>query len=207
MSDARTRELERRALLGDHEAQVRLLRARVRAGDLPIERLRLAAYLGHAPSREALGEEALPPADLQAWIRGLAAHPDSVLAGVRAAVVAAERVLPLWEAERPNDDRPRLLIAATVAWIRHPCFDHARAARGRLSSRIASEAQEQVLAAIRLAAGAAEVAQSPSASAPRRSVFYAAAACSLAAGLVGEVHLRSAIGRALAPWALGLETD
>ena len=59
MSDSRLRELERLAALGDREARVRLLAERVRGGDLPRERLALAAYLGDPAAREEMA--CLPP--------------------------------------------------------------------------------------------------------------------------------------------------
>lgn len=204
MGDFEQRYLER-TRGEDLDADAQLLRQRLRAGSLEPARLRLAAYLGDRASQAALSDPPAASPDLQAWIREL--EPFGALgvqAGVRAAIEAGRLVLPRWDELRPNDPRPHRLLAAAVAWARCPCFDHACAARGRLTRRLDSEELERVVTTLRLVPAAAEVAQSPSATAPRRSLFYAAAACSLAAGLVGEVRTRCAIQRALVPWALGL---
>jgi len=71
MGDQDRRELER-ALAGgeDLAARVGLLTARVRAGELTPDRLRLAAHLGDPAAREAAGAPP-PPADLYAWLADL----------------------------------------------------------------------------------------------------------------------------------------
>lgn len=61
MADAELRAQERRALAsGTHEDAARLLVARVRAGQLPAPRVRLAAALGDPPARLALPALAAP---------------------------------------------------------------------------------------------------------------------------------------------------
>ena len=63
MSDLRARELERRwRETGALEDRVAWLRQRMRGGELPLERLALAAAVGDAASGEVLGW----PADLEA---------------------------------------------------------------------------------------------------------------------------------------------
>src|SRR5688500_2275009 len=55
MADQRLRSAERDVLTGEPGAPARLLRERLRAGTLDVERARLAAWLGDADAREALG--------------------------------------------------------------------------------------------------------------------------------------------------------
>jgi len=55
MSDIKEREIARRALTGDPQAQATLLQRRMRTGELTANRVHLAAYLGHQPAREVLG--------------------------------------------------------------------------------------------------------------------------------------------------------
>ena len=91
MADERLRRLLREAALGDPEAQVRLLRERVRAGVLDDERMRLAAYLGDAASQEVLGDAApAVPEDLEEWLGGLSEQ--SPEASIRARIAAARFV-------------------------------------------------------------------------------------------------------------------
>ena len=88
MSDARIRELERLAAQGDPGAAASLLAERLRSGDLPLDDLRLAAYLGHPPAVAALGEEApSQPDHVEGWVQGLA--PWGERAVVQAALAAA----------------------------------------------------------------------------------------------------------------------
>lgn len=92
MTDARLRDAERRwretGALADEAAW---LRERVRAGALDDERLRLAAYVGHAAARLALATPVLSSPYVQAWIYGL--QPWGVEPAQRAAVAAARRAL------------------------------------------------------------------------------------------------------------------
>lgn len=103
---------------------------RVRAGDLSRIDLELAAYLGHAPARVALGPsvlsrgpyfggwaqgdftaDELARSDLAFWIRGLERWGVPVL--VRALVAVGRLALPRIEAERARVHDLRLAIAAT----------------------------------------------------------------------------------------------
>ncbi len=138
--DRRLRELER---AGD---PVALLRNRLRARQLTMEQVELAACLGH-PAALALRpevelgdweiERSLRP-DLRATqevIRKAQARcGDTFLA--RFAADCAERALDFWVAVHPEDSRPREAIAAARAWAECPCKPHkqlaadaARAAR------------------------------------------------------------------------------
>lgn len=137
MTDRRLRELERRLAEGDAAAEAPLLAERLRAGTLAPERLRLAAYLAHAPARDALADAAPRlREDLEGWIRGLAEWGPQ--AWVRAAVAAARRVLSLYEErfEAPGsfDLRPREAIEAAELWLRQPSPDTLLSARAHAAA-------------------------------------------------------------------------
>jgi hypothetical protein len=123
MSDQRLRRLEREAE-ADPAALVRLLRERLRAGALSEQDLRLAAYLGHAPAAEAIGERPFPPGvrDLQARLIGL--YEFGLEAALRAQVALARAFMPQFEADRPGDRRPHEALEAVEAWIACPCEEH-----------------------------------------------------------------------------------
>lgn len=122
MADTDLRTLERRAALGDPQAQARHLLQRMRVGELPLRRISLLAYLGEPGARAALGDEApRPSAELETWARALAGWGREV--AVRATVAATEAALaaPAGVAEPCLD--------AARAWLTCPCDAHARAAR------------------------------------------------------------------------------
>jgi hypothetical protein len=84
--DARLRGHERLQQLGLLDERAAWMRARVRRGDLEVDRLRLAAYLGDEAARAALSTELLVPgvqaqaaevADLQAF-RAMLSRPRAV---------------------------------------------------------------------------------------------------------------------------------
>ncbi len=121
MADQRLRDLERDATHGDLQARARLLRERLRVGDLAEERLRLAAYLGDEAARSACGDAAavfvltLPdePTDVTVserthgeWVRQLLALGGR--AGLARAVVAGLRVA----------DQRRGLLASGASYSR-----------------------------------------------------------------------------------------
>ncbi|MCO5166330.1 MAG: hypothetical protein M9894_08200 [Planctomycetes bacterium] len=119
MSDDAQRERERRLRQGDDPAdEARVLAGALRAGRLARERLALAAFLGHAAARQALG---VPPGDAcAAWVAAL--DEAGRLALVRAAVA---RLRAGW-ADVPS---PRAALAqalaALEAWSACPCDGHA----------------------------------------------------------------------------------
>lgn len=119
MSDRRLRELERQVRRGaSPEEEARWLLERARTGELPGERLALAAWLGHAPARLALGGHAPhAPQELESWVRGLGRWGPEALA--RAALAAARCVLPCWTQRHP-DARPAAALAAVEAWLEDP---------------------------------------------------------------------------------------
>lgn len=99
------------------------LRARLRLGDVPQSRLALAAYAGDAAAAVALAPSPAPPADVVAWLRGLAAF-DPALAS-RAAAGAAGHVLrwPLTNAwlGAPTTPRGHAVRADVVRRARAAC--------------------------------------------------------------------------------------
>jgi hypothetical protein len=116
VTDARRRDLERRARAGDLEAEAQLLIERRRDGEIAPHGLDLLAYAGAPAARMALGPEAPPqPASLEAWVRGL--EPWGRVAWVRAAVAAARLLLPLQAERDPRDTRPREAVEAAEAWL------------------------------------------------------------------------------------------
>lgn len=129
MTDQRLRGLERDASHGDLHARARLLLERVRVGDLPEERLRLAAYLGDEVATLVLGPAAPTstlPTEIDTWARSLA--PFGQETSVRAALGVANEFMAAWRARWPDDDRPRLAIRAAESWLRCPCSEHGLAA-------------------------------------------------------------------------------
>lgn len=92
MTDRALRELERRARGGARDDEAAWLAARVRAGDLPRERVELAAWCGHAGARAVAGVGASDDLDLEAWLRGLSRWRR---APARAALAAARLAWPM----------------------------------------------------------------------------------------------------------------
>jgi hypothetical protein len=131
MSDERLRELERRWKgTGSVEEEAAWLRERVRVGEVPVARVRIAASLGHAASRRGLGVEAPPEFNVDEdardetscfWTR-LGAVLRQVCreagrdAGVRAAITCARPVLPLWLSKFPQMTEPEAALIAAEAW-------------------------------------------------------------------------------------------
>jgi hypothetical protein len=150
MSDARLRDLERRATQGDLDARRDLLQLRLRSGRLDRERLQLTAYLGDVTAREVCGDRrwAVPPGAARwgtpiaaplDWVEGLRAWGKE--AAVRAAVAAARVMLEPWERATPckacgwrnatpeqrkacpkhrENSKPRRGLEAAEAWLRDP---------------------------------------------------------------------------------------
>ncbi len=96
MSDDRLRELERRFHMeGTVEAEAAWIGVRAQAGELPRERLRLAAFLGHPAARVAIGSPPQQPTELWEWAIALASFGSEVSA--RACIAAAWAIVPFWE--------------------------------------------------------------------------------------------------------------
>jgi hypothetical protein len=126
VSDDDLRGLERRwRESGDDAIGAAYLAARLRAGDLDVERLRDLARLGLGAAIACLGDDA--PETLLG---------DAVRSGWRPArtrrqvalLLWRRHVLPEWEAAHPGDARLRELLDAFQAWIDDPSLDPPRQA-------------------------------------------------------------------------------
>ena len=73
MTEQRLQRLRRAWDEGDLETQARLLRERMRSGELSEERVALAAYLGHEASSSLVDSALRPWGDSQALLRGVVA--------------------------------------------------------------------------------------------------------------------------------------
>lgn len=134
MSDDRLRELERvaRENPDDVGAAAAFLREQLRSGVIERERVALAAHLGHAGARAALGDQAPPaPEDEEQLALGLLPYGRAVC--TRAAVALARERLPDWERVLPDDLRPRRALEAAEAWLASP---------GEETVRVAEETSE-----------------------------------------------------------------
>lgn len=120
MSDSDLRNLEHQAAAGDLEAAARALAERVRTGDLAESRLRMAAYLSHAPALSAT-ESSPPPTDLPTWCQGLVGWEREAL--VRVAIAAARVVVPVYQAQQPGDPRVEQLTRAAEDRLLDPSPD------------------------------------------------------------------------------------
>lgn len=167
---------------------VEALRVRVAIGALHAERLDLAAHVGHAPARAALGlaaAAALP--GLDEWARKLFDWGHA--ACVRAAVAGARRVLAGWTAIGVGDPDadPRRAIETAEAWLACPCPRHyAEAEAFNLRKGLPGWAWQTVTS---------------SHCAPR-SCWHHVQALQEAAGVVGDEAVRAAVREALVGWAV-----
>ena len=130
MADARLRELARWDQV-DLKTQVRLLRERMRAGELSEDRVRLAAWLGDACSVTIAGDEARGPDDFSSWAEGRPLRDLPLRVGVLTGLLFAEPVLREW-ASRPDDVRhwgpcsPGEQVRRVEAWLGSPGEEEAR---------------------------------------------------------------------------------
>jgi len=157
MADERLRRLAR-ASPDDPGARARLLRERLRRGDLPRPHVRLAASLDDPAARLALS--APEPAGRLFVL--LAACGQEV--SVRLAVALAAWSLTAWEAAYPFDPGPREAVRAAEGWLGCPCADCAEEAalRARIEPPPGAGASAQAaLHAARHAAEAAAAADEP----------------------------------------------
>lgn len=117
MTDAHLRALERAfRLTGTGEDEAAWLRARVQAGELAHDRLRLAAYVGHEAATLALRPHPPDsPEALDRWLRRLSVHWEQE-ASARAALAAV--------AASPPELQARTFVAAAVSlaepWVLAP---------------------------------------------------------------------------------------
>jgi len=213
MTDSRRRELERRfRATGTDADAARLLVERVRAGGLPGERVRLAAFCGHGPARLALGDEAPPAApELGPWLLELEEFGKEAL--VRAALAAAEVALDHHPAGRRSAACLACLETAR-AWLRDPDGQHEAPPR---SSRALGSGQGFFVTAPVMATDAAHFAAAAATAArpaphATEAVHWACRALIQPADTEAyhgpvdawaHATIRSAIEAALVAWSLG----
>lgn len=106
--DIGRREEERESAVSGRGPDSQALVQKLRAGELTRDRVELLSYLGYEPAQELIPVN--PPTDLKDFIKGLALYDNSIM--LRTATIAARAALPVFEAERPDDDRPRKAIEA-----------------------------------------------------------------------------------------------
>lgn len=192
MSDERLRRAERAALAsgGRLEDRAAVLRERLRAGEVPVWGLRLAAFLGDEVAQAMLGEDApgvgRPP--IAAWLAGL--EPWSPLVHLRAAVAAGRHALEHVGADwRSESAEPGLL--AVERWI----VERTPARREETLAWVRRQPVEWVrlpLEAVRGPGG------------PRRKRTAAYSIRTAALYVRDDQALIAAITAELLPWALGL---
>lgn len=206
MADESLRRWERLAEAGDLEARARLLRERMRLGELPAERLGLLALLEDPLAAQALGQE-LPetrpsPKD---WARMLAPLGPEVV--VRVAVGLARAVL------RRDEPYSLRAIRAAEAWVLNQ--DKARAeAAGQAADAIAARRwaiEAHLHSSVEAAEAAARVAQfatlpvgppfTANMDAPYWLGICARSAIRAAPG--GEDETRAALRQEVLPWVMG----
>lgn len=118
-ADERLQQLRRACDHGVLEAQGRLLRERMRAGELTEEQVRLAAYCGDPLGNALLGPRAPNvPLDVEERLEGLADWGRS--ACVRAGVGIARSGLPSFERDQNDPGPVRELIEACEQWLCAP---------------------------------------------------------------------------------------
>lgn len=125
------------------EGAVRLLRERVRRGELTPEHVALLAYCGQQPARlmEADGRDEV---DFESWLAGLVrwGRYVSVMAAVHIAdSLVGDPALDTDHAMAPHSSRPRLVVIAASQWLLEPTPERARAVQARTGSapRIADD--------------------------------------------------------------------
>lgn len=113
---------------GDPAARARLISDQLRAGSIARARVELAAWLGDAASRVAIGapERAGGDLDFERWTRGLEAHGREV--AVRAALAATRHAVT----EVGLEAAGALVVTSTLEtverWLACPCNEHVAAA-------------------------------------------------------------------------------
>jgi len=216
VSDARGRELGRRAAAGDPLAAAAWLRHRFASGELDLRRLRVAAYLGHPPAvlvyEETLTGERLRPSPqtLGKWLRGLTLF-GGVAVARRVAVAGGRAAAPAWEAAEPVDGAShRALVDAAAEWAACPCAEHNQvllAARTRLDDAArrvdAWERAERRTDPAGLRAARLRGAGAAARAALAAGSFRWADAVHWAVRAVGEAPVRAAVEAEVAAWAFG----
>lgn len=196
-----------------------VLRLRLELGELCLDRVRLAAYLGDPHAHELLG---LPPnrrwthfsqstAETRGWVHGLAAWGKAPL--LRACRVAVRAHVTLLLPCLSEGAQPLLRAAepTVLDYIRDPSEPH-RAAAGRLAARLGCAWQipagsRRVLSvglqAVASDGGAVRAAVQALGEADVEPGWTSVRAAKRAG--VGRGRLRHGIQRELLPWALGYD--
>lgn len=127
MADERLRALRRRwEETGSVDDEAAYLRERVRAGELTLARLELAAHGGHEAARLACGG-GVAATSLTDWLHAMSAWGPHVQ--LRSLAFTGRALLPLWQA-CSQDARPRLALDAIDDWVARPSRKRAEAVRG-----------------------------------------------------------------------------
>lgn len=116
------------AKVNDAAARARLIAERLRAGVIARARVELAAWLGDAASRIAIGapERATGDGDLERWARGVEAHGREV--AVRAALAATCRAVAEVRLEGAAAGVVASALETVEVWLACPCDEHVAAA-------------------------------------------------------------------------------
>lgn len=198
MTDAARREAERDASAGDLHAAARLLVERVRSGDLPQERLELAAHLRDPAACLALGRELTPVTVLGAWADEVEGWGEEARA--RLCVAAVTAVVPPWRWLRPADEVFPLAVEALRRGLDRP--PELEACRERLLS-IGGLPDERARDALRALAEALAVVEALHGPGTRGWLTASAAVRAAAGAYVGGLDGFVAALRAdLLPWVL-----
>lgn len=204
MSDERLRQLERRwretGAAGDEAAY---LRERVRVGELPRERLELAAYCGHEAASGATG--VCGPRDLEQWVAGLSRW--DMQTAMRAALAAARFAYPVWSRGLSSGMRDGEWVTealrAAERCVLTPSSDNDRAAARAASDAFGAASESDLEGEVEGAAAEACALAARAASA--NSLEAASSAIHFAARAESPPAVLSAIWDELTPWALGHE--
>jgi hypothetical protein len=229
------------------EDEVALLVARLRAGSLERERLELAVHLGHGAARLALAELGAVVVRERFWTHARRVHAESELPGaiddpdlaelgdwafglarwghgaqLRVAVAAAAAALARFEAEHPDDPRPRRAVEAARAYARNPSRATAQAARGTVRPALSAArdvsqrdtmpgvdpirdgpcAANQAAKLVQLIERERPANEKELALSERLLAWVASRAVRYAGGAVGCDQVRAAVAEEVVPWAL-----
>lgn len=108
------REEERQRIVSGQGPSSQDLISKLRSGELTQEQVELLSYLGYESAQVLI--PTTPPEDLEDFADGLASRNNDMT--IIAAVIAARAAIPIFEAEFPNDSRPREAVEAAEDVIR-----------------------------------------------------------------------------------------
>lgn len=192
-------QLTRRATRWTVREERSRLTTRVLRGDLPRERVELAAYAGHAGASEA-GLVPFVPPDLRAWAEGLRVF--GAEASLRAAVAGLGIAVPAHEREHPGDLRPRRVWEALGGRLERPGLEQ-DAALSSATAALGGSGGPSDAPALRAARAAADASSRAGALAALEAGRDAARALTAAAQATGDdAVVRAAACEALQAWAL-----